>query len=96
VNSMTEKSPEPGSKAAAAFADKYVQTNMSALIAVGMVPAPSVPNTQIDPRIGAALCRRGLLWEQPKGCFHLTDTGTRVLDLWDARQAGPPAEETHQ
>lgn len=68
-----------------ALADKYVRANIAALSEVGG------NHSQIDARIGAALRRRGLLWEEPRGFWHLTPAGGRVLDLWDAQQAGDDA-----
>lgn len=71
------------SKAVAALADNYVRTNISALEEIG----GNHPRG-IDARTGAALCRRGLLWEQPKGHWHLTGIGSRALDLLDAERTG--------
>lgn len=69
------------SKAENALADTYVRENIEALgdVAGG--------RSQLDGRTGAALCRRHLLWEQPKGHWHLSDLGSRVLDMWYAQQA---------
>lgn len=55
-----------------ALSDPYVRKNIHALDDVA-----SVGTT--DSRIAAALCRRGLIWEQPKDRWHLTAAGSQVL-----------------
>ena len=60
----------------ATSSDPYVRTNIYALQAVDMAGDGNRElQNAIDSRIGAALCRRGLLWEQPKRCYHLTAAG---------------------
>ena len=56
--------------------DPYVRKNIYALVSIDW-------EGTADSRIAAALCRRGLLWEQPKDCWHLTDAGAAVLKEWD-------------
>ena len=72
----------------ATSSDPYVRTNIYALQAVDMAGDGNRElQNAIDSRIGAALCRRGLLWEQPKRCYHLTAAGRLVLGEFDADRA---------
>jgi predicted mannosyl-3-phosphoglycerate phosphatase (HAD superfamily) len=56
--------------------DRYVRENYAALAALELA---SGERDAIDARTGAALARRGLVFEQPARCWHLTSTGRRVL-----------------
>jgi hypothetical protein len=59
----------PARPAAGPLSDPYVRRNIFALIAIEIARGSLRDG---DKRIYPALCRRGLVWEEPAGCWHLT------------------------
>jgi hypothetical protein len=69
--------------------DPYVRENRAALAALDTAD----PGMQaVDQRIAAALARRGLVFDQPTRCWHLTSAGSRALTALDPEQAAQAAE----
>jgi len=69
--------------------DSYARRNHAALAALDTAD----PGREaVDQRIAAALARRGLVFEQPARCWHLTSAGRRVLAALDTERAARAAE----
>ena len=72
--------------------DPYVRQNHAALAALDTADSGTV---EVDQRIAAALARRGLVFEQPARCWHLTSAGSRALAVLDAEQPARAAGRRH-
>ena len=89
---MTPPRTAASDQAGSPLSDPYVRTNIAMLEAIEI--AGNAGGQRMDSRISAALCRRGLLWQQPEGCWRLTAAGYRALEEWDTeRSATRPRPE---
>ena len=61
------------------LADRYVCRNIALLAAI-----ENMPGSAQDRRISGALARRGLVYEQGRDRWFLTDSGYAALAAWDA------------